>query len=102
MSFNSETWEWFKTAPLPVVLSMCLSSFVILGSYSWSIDKDVKKQDTVVKVAVEQTAHAVKDAEAAAAAATRVEAKIDKLTELVQSVIVEQAVVKAEKKKEKK
>lgn len=98
MSFNSEMWEWFKTAPLPVVLSICVSSFLILGSYAYSIDKDVQEQKAAVVVAKV----AADRAEDAAATAKRVEDKIDRLTELVQQVVIEQAVAKAEKKKEKK
>lgn len=99
MSFiNGETWAWFKTAPLPVVLSLCMSSFLVLGSYAYSIDKDVQEQKAQVVVAKA----AADKAREAAEAARRVEDKIDKLTELVQQVVIEQAVAKAEKKKEKK
>lgn len=100
MSFiNSETWAWLKTAPLPVVLSICMTSFFILGSYAYSIDKDVQQQKADVVVA-KAAAEKAKDA---ADTARRVEDKIDKLTDMVQQVVIEQAVAKAEKtKKEKK
>lgn len=96
MSFiNSETWAWLKTAPLPVVLSICMTSFLVLASYAYSIDKDVQEQKAQVVVA-KAAADKAKDA---ADTARRVEDKIDKLTELVQQVVVEQAVAKAKKEK---
>ncbi len=99
MSFNSETWEWFKTAPLPVVLSICRSSFTILGTYAYSLDQAQQKHIAEEKASV---AVAAEQARTAAETAKRVENKIDKLTEVLQAVAIEQAVAKAEKKKEKK
>lgn len=95
MSFNTETWAWFKTAPLPVVLSICMSSFLILGSYAWSIDNEVKAQKTDVAVAAERAKVAAEKAKDAAETTKRVEEKIDKLLEAVIEI-------KVEKKKEKK
>jgi len=96
MSFNSEMWEWLKTAPLPVVLAICLTSFAVLGTYAWSIDGKVGEQKTVVAVAAER-------ARVAAEVSVRIDEKLDKVLELVSHIAIEQAIHKAqEAKKEKK
>jgi maleate cis-trans isomerase len=99
MSTKEVTWEWLKTAPLPVVLSLCLTSFMVLGSYAWSIDNEVKEQKAVVAVAAEK-------AKVAAEVAIKIEEKLDKVLELVSHIAIEQAVAKSKaeeaKKKEKK
>lgn len=98
MAFNTETWAWFKTAPLPVVLSICLTSFTVLGTYAWSIDEKVSEQKAVVAVAAEK-------AKVAAEVAIKIEEKLDKVLELVSHIAIEQAIIKTkaeEAKKEKK
>lgn len=101
MSFNSDTWEWLKTAPLPVVLSISLSCFVVMGSYAYSIDKKVQEHVTQEKAVV---AVAAEQASNAAATTKRVEDKIDKMAELLNKVILEREVSKAKREaaKEKK
>jgi hypothetical protein len=97
MSFlSSDTWAWLKTAPLPVVLSLCFTSFTLVGSYAYSIDKaqqeHVAAEKAVVAVAAEQ-------AKVAAETARRVEDKIDKLANMLDQVILERAVAKAKREK---
>ena len=97
MSFNSETWAWIKTAPLPVVLSICLSSFTVLGSWSYAIEKKQAEDSTKVALAAQK-------AEQAAAAAEKAEQKLDKANEKLDKLLEIVAEVKAEPKakKEKK
>jgi len=80
MPFNTETWAWFKTAPLPVVLSICLTSFMILGTWSYAIDKRQAEDSTKVAVAVERST-------VAAAAAERAEAKLDKANQKLDDLL---------------
>lgn len=101
MSFiNSETWAWFKTAPLPVVLSICCSSFVVLGSYAYSIDEAAQKHVSEEKAAV---AVAAEQAKTAAEIAKGMDGKLDKLLGIVLKMEAEKAAADAAKaKKEKK
>ncbi len=97
MSFiNSETWAWFKTAPLPVVLSICLSSFGILATWSYANEKKIAEQKAKVEVAV-AAASAAKDA------SERAEDKMDKANEkldkLLEGVLKLQAEAAAKKEK---
>ena len=101
MSFTSETWEWFKTAPLPVVLAITIVCFSTVGSYTYAVDKAQQKHaaEESSKVAV-----ASERAKLAADTALRIEEKLDKLTEVLNQVILEREVWKArrEERKEKK
>lgn len=47
-------WEWLKTAPLPVVLMICLSTTGVLAGWMWAIAGEVKDQKAVIAVAAEQ------------------------------------------------
>lgn len=96
MSFNSETWEWFKTAPLPVVLSLCLTSFMVLGSYAYSLDKKQQEQKVTVEVAVAKAEQAEQSAERSENKLDKANEKLDKLLEAVLTI---QAEAKAKKEK---
>lgn len=96
MSFNSETWEWLKTAPLPVVLSICLTSFSLVGSYAYSIDKAAQKHVVEEKATV---AVAAEQAKTAAEIARNMDGKIDKLLEAVLKMQAEREAEKAKKEK---
>lgn len=97
MSFvNTETWAWFKTAPLPVVLSICLTSFTVLATWSYAIEKRQAENSTKVAVAVEQAAQAKAAADSADKKMDKANEKLDKLLEAVLTI---QAEAKAKKEK---
>lgn len=95
---SDESWNWLKTAPLPVVLSMCLTSFSILGAWLWSVEKAQAQQKTEVAVAVEQ-------AKQAQQSATKAEQKLDKANEkldkLLEAVVSMKAAAEEKEKSEK-
>lgn len=96
MSINEETKKWLISAPLPVVMSLCLSSFMVLGTYAWSIDSEVKQQKTDIAVAAERAKVAAEKAKDAADTTRRVEDKIDKL---IEAMLETKAIEKAKKEK---
>jgi hypothetical protein len=98
MSFvNSETWAWFKTAPLPVVLSICLTSFTVLGTWSYAIEQKQAADSTKVAVAAEKAEQAAKAAEKAEQKLDKANEKLDKLLEIVAEVKAEQKSKKGSK-----
>ena len=99
MSFTNETWEWVKTAPLPVVLSICLTSFTMVGSYAYSIDKAAQEHEKEERAAV---AVAAEQAKTAAEVAKAMDGKIDKLLQIVIRMEAEKAAEDKAAKKEKK
>ena len=99
MSFTNETWEWVKTAPLPVVLSICLTSFTLVGSYAYSIDKAQQRHAVEEKAAV---AVAAEQAKTAAEIAKGMDGKIDKLLQIVIRMEADKAAEDKAAKKEKK
>jgi capsular polysaccharide biosynthesis protein len=85
---TDETWKWLRTAPLPVVLAISLMSSGGLATWLWAVDKEQDAQKASVAVAAEQ-------AKTAAEIAKSMDAKLDKLLEIVQAVQTQQAVDKA-------
>ena len=81
MTAKDVTWEWFKTAPLPVVLAITMSGFLLLGGWVWSVDEEQDEQAAEVAVAVEK-------AENAEEAAQRVEEKMDKANDKLDKLLV--------------
>lgn len=95
---GEEVWTWLKKAPLPVVLSLCLTSFTVLATWLYAVEGEQAKQAVAV-------AEAKKDAEQAKKAAEGMDAKLEKANEkldkLLEAVIEMKAEQKAAKKKEK-
>jgi len=91
-------WDWLKKAPLPVVLSLCLSSFSVLATWLYAVESEQGKQAVAV-------AEAKKDAEQAKKAADSMDAKLEKANEkldkLLEAVIEMKAEQKAAKKEKK-
>lgn len=98
MTAKDVTWKWFKTAPLPVVLSITLLGFGALGSWLWALEGEQAEQAAEVAVAVEK-------AENAEEVAQRVEDKMDKANDKLDKLLVAltkiEAVAEAAKEKEK-
>jgi hypothetical protein len=86
---NDDTWKWLKTAPLPVVLSMCLTSSGILATWLYAVDKEQSEQRAAVAVAAEQ-------AKTAAEIAKGMDAKVDRLLVIVLEMQAEKKAEKAE------
>jgi hypothetical protein len=73
---SDDTWKWLKGAPLPVVLSMCLTSSSVLAAWVYAVEKEQEAQKAPIAVAAEQAKTAVEIAKG-------LDAKIDKLLEIV-------------------
>jgi hypothetical protein len=57
---REDMWKWLGTAPLPVVLTICLTCTGALAGWVWVVAAEVGSQATVVAVAAEQAATAQK------------------------------------------
>ena len=95
---TEETWKWLRQAPLPVVLSICLLSSTILGSWVYAVEQKQNEQKTAVAVAAEKAAVA---AETAKRAEDKLDKANDKLDQLLEAVIRVKAELDASKKKAK-
>ena len=89
---TDETWKWLRTAPLPVVLSICLTTSGGLATWLWAVDKEQSEQKADVAVAAEQ-------AKTAADTAKKMDEKLDKVLEAVLAIQLQQAADNAVKDK---
>jgi len=92
---TDETWKWLRTAPLPVVLSICLTTSGGLATWLWAVDKEQDEQKATVAVAAEQ-------AKTAADTAKKMDEKLDKVLEAVLAIQLQQAADNAVKDKAEK
>lgn len=79
-------WKWLGSAPLPVVLSICLGTSGVLGRWVWAVAAEVSDQKATVAVAAEQAEAARDAARAVEARLVRLEEKLDRLLEAVAGI----------------
>ena len=94
---SDETWAWFKTAPLPVLMFSCFISTGSLATWIYANEQDRAADKTKVEVAVNK-------AKSAEDAAKRAEDKMDKANDKLDRLLEAVVEIKAEQKakKEKK
>lgn len=80
---RDEMWRWLASAPLPVVLSICLTTTGALGSWVWALNSDIGAQKVAVAVAVEQAAAADRHTQSITNRLERIEDKLDQLIDAV-------------------
>jgi len=88
-------WQWVARAPLPVVLALGIISSGFLSNWLWALEKEQNAQKASVAVAAEQ-------AKTAAEVAKRMDEKLDKVLEAVQTIQLQQAAANAVKDKDDK
>src|SRR5688500_19800495 len=83
--------HWLNTAPLPVVLSITITAFSVLGSWVWVIAGDVRNQQTLTAVAAEKALAAHTASVAVEARLVRMEDKLDHILGTVAELTAEHA-----------
>ena len=76
-------WQWVATAPLPVVLFICLTTTSMLAGWVWNVAAEVREQQTVAAVAASEARAAKEVAVSAESRLARMEDKLDWLKEAV-------------------
>src|SRR5574341_806281 len=92
-------WKWLTSAPLPVVLFICLTSTSAVAGWVWTIADATAAQSAAVAVAAEQAKTAKADVQDTKEAMIRMETKLDRLLEAVANLKAAEA---ARDRKEKK
>lgn len=85
---KDKVWNWISGAPTGVVLSICVTMFMALGGWVWTVAADQGKQITATAVAVEKSAKANEGV-------ARVESRLDKIDTKLDSLLQAVAAVKA-------
>lgn len=80
---RAEIWQWLGSAPLPVVLSICLSTSGMLAGWVWAVAAEVRIQQTVAAVAAVKADAANTTAVAVETRLSRMESKLDRLLDKV-------------------
>lgn len=76
---NEALWKWLKTAPLPVVLTICLSTTGALAGWVWAVADDLANQRAIVAVAAEQARTAKENQAKLETQLSEFDKKIDKV-----------------------
>lgn len=76
-------WRWVGTAPLPVVLSVCLFTSGLLAAWVWDVQAEVHQQQTISAVATAEATAAKNVALTAESRLVRMETKLDMLLDEV-------------------
>lgn len=76
-------WKWLSAAPLPVVLSICLTTTGTLAGWVWVVAGEQATQKAAVAVAVEQAKDAKENIADTRDALGSIDAKIDRLIQAV-------------------
>lgn len=82
---------WLKAAPLPVVLSICLTTTGAISTWVWAVAGEVREQRAAVAVAAEQGKAAVRSSQNVESRLTRLEDKLDRLVEIAAGLAARRA-----------
>lgn len=94
---SDETWAWFKTAPLPVLMLSCFITTGSLATWIYANEQDRAKDHTQVEVAVNKAQSAENSARRAEDKMDKANEKLDKLLEAVLTIQAEQKAKKGKK-----
>lgn len=96
---REELWAWLKSAPLPVVLTICLTTSGGLTAWVWALSERVSASTATAQLAVEKAETAKSLAADGDDRLTRMDGKLDRLLVAVTELKTAEA---ARERKEKK